>query len=109
MTSTPTTDDSAAVTTTTSPTAEGSTSQDTTDGESTAGDAESSEGGDSSSSTGDEVEACAPELGLYANDDCTTLAEGMGSRRSKRGSTACPPAERKRRVNGESWRSGRSR
>ncbi len=77
MTSTPTTDDSTTVTTTTSTTGQGSTSQDTTGVESSTGGAESSEGGDSSSSTGDEVEACAPELGLYANDDCTTLADGI--------------------------------
>lgn len=46
------------------------------DADSTTGDAESS-GGDSSSSSGGEADVCAPELGLYANEDCTTLAEGI--------------------------------
>lgn len=76
-TSAATTNDSAAVTTTTSATAEGSTSLATTGDESTTDPAESSGGGESSSSSGGEAEVCAPELGLYANEDCTTLAEGI--------------------------------
>ncbi|MGH1343697.1 MAG: hypothetical protein ACRBN8_19220 [Nannocystales bacterium] len=76
MTAAPTTDDSTTVTTTTNPTADGSTSQATND-ETSTGEPEGSEGEDSSSSSGDPAEACAPELGLYANDDCTTLAEGI--------------------------------
>jgi len=76
MTSAPTTDDPSAASTSSSATGVGSTSQETTGGESTAGDPGSSEGGDSSS-TGSEAEVCAPELGLYANDDCMTLAEGI--------------------------------
>lgn len=80
MTSASTTNDSTAVTTM-GTTVEGSTSEGTTtEAESSTGEDETSEGGDSSSSsssTGGNAEICAPELGLYANDDCTTLAEGI--------------------------------